>query len=419
MASDQQVKVILSAENNTDKAFKQADKSVSSFTSTVKKFAIAAGAAFVAKQVFDFGKAAVEAFAEAEVSTAKVEAIVKTLPKTLGVTTDEILRLAEATVKLGFSDETAAENIAFLVQRTGDLTKANELNNLAMDLARAKNIDLATAGNLVGQVMSGNGRALKQFGIEIDESLGPMAALEQLQGKVAGQAEAFAGTATGKMQILTESWGQFKEQVGASLTDALVPFLEKLIEIANNPLFIDFITQITKLVAGGLDLAFKAFTKTSEFLTNVFVKMFEMMDKISKFWTDSFIPAVSKVKDAINTLIAPLSKVLDLATKAVAKLAELAAATGQKIGGGIKSLTSKIFGGGKAAGGMVSSARSYLVGEKGPELFTPSTNGSIIPNNKLGGGIVINITGNTLLDGSAGDKIAQQIMYQLRGALRY
>lgn len=43
-------------------------------------------------------------------------------------------------------------------------------------------------------------------------------------------------------------------------------------------------------------------------------------------------------------------------------------------------------GGGKAAGGPVYGGRSYLVGERGPELFVPSGSGSIIPNGRLGGG---------------------------------
>lgn len=40
---------------------------------------------------------------------------------------------------------------------------------------------------------------------------------------------------------------------------------------------------------------------------------------------------------------------------------------------------------GKAAGGNVNSGQSYIVGERGPELFTPSTSGNITPNNKLSG----------------------------------
>ena len=53
--------------------------------------------------------------------------------------------------------------------------------------------------------------------------------------------------------------------------------------------------------------------------------------------------------------------------------------------------------GARAMGGPVSSGESYIVGERGPELFSPSGSGSIIPNNKLGGGgSTTNITINTV-----------------------
>ena len=42
--------------------------------------------------------------------------------------------------------------------------------------------------------------------------------------------------------------------------------------------------------------------------------------------------------------------------------------------------------GGRAMGGPVSSNTPYMVGERGPELFVPNGAGSIVPNNKLGGG---------------------------------
>lgn len=55
------------------------------------------------------------------------------------------------------------------------------------------------------------------------------------------------------------------------------------------------------------------------------------------------------------------------------------------------------FGGARAAGGPVASGRTYLVGERGPELFTPSGGGHIVPNHALGGGgtnvQIINNTG--------------------------
>ena len=51
----------------------------------------------------------------------------------------------------------------------------------------------------------------------------------------------------------------------------------------------------------------------------------------------------------------------------------------------------------RAMGGFVSpSGGPYIVGERGPELFTPSSSGSITPNNALGGGganITVNVNG--------------------------
>jgi len=63
-----------------------------------------------------------------------------------------------------------------------------------------------------------------------------------------------------------------------------------------------------------------------------------------------------------------------------------------KPGGGILGFLSggKLAEGGRAAGG-----KSFIVGEKGPELFVPRSTGTVIPNNKLGGGgntsVVVNV----------------------------
>ena len=45
---------------------------------------------------------------------------------------------------------------------------------------------------------------------------------------------------------------------------------------------------------------------------------------------------------------------------------------------------------GLASGGPVSDSTPYIVGEKGPELFVPDSDGTIIPNNKLGTGSTYN-----------------------------
>lgn len=49
------------------------------------------------------------------------------------------------------------------------------------------------------------------------------------------------------------------------------------------------------------------------------------------------------------------------------------------------------FGGGKALGGPVIGGTSYLVGEKGPEIFTaPAGGGQIIPNKQIEGSVTVN-----------------------------
>ncbi|MGN6208838.1 hypothetical protein [Asticcacaulis sp.] len=66
--------------------------------------------------------------------------------------------------------------------------------------------------------------------------------------------------------------------------------------------------------------------------------------------------------------------------------AALLGKSGSSSGGLLGSILNGIGGGitgARAGGGMVSGAGSYLVGEHGPEVFTPGLNGSIINNNAL------------------------------------
>lgn len=54
---------------------------------------------------------------------------------------------------------------------------------------------------------------------------------------------------------------------------------------------------------------------------------------------------------------------------------------------------SEISSGGRAMGGPVAQGRSYIVGENGPELFTPASGGSISSNGSSAGSVIVNITG--------------------------
>lgn len=84
----------------------------------------------------------------------------------------------------------------------------------------------------------------------------------------------------------------------------------------------------------------------------------------------------------------------------LAAMASVAAATA-----GLISNISGVTLNARATGGPVSQSQPYLVGERGPELFVPNTNGAIVPNNKLGGG---NVTVNLIEDKSRAGKTEER-----------
>jgi hypothetical protein len=63
--------------------------------------------------------------------------------------------------------------------------------------------------------------------------------------------------------------------------------------------------------------------------------------------------------------------------------------------GGRLGIEEQRFRGPRALGGPVAGGSTYLVGERGPELFTPSSSGNITPNHAMGGGanITVNVNG--------------------------
>ena len=72
----------------------------------------------------------------------------------------------------------------------------------------------------------------------------------------------------------------------------------------------------------------------------------------------------------------------------------------------------------KANGGPVKGGKSYIVGERGPELFSPGVSGMITPNDALGGST--NIVVNVDASGSSveGDAQGQQFGESLATAIQ-
>lgn len=93
----------------------------------------------------------------------------------------------------------------------------------------------------------------------------------------------------------------------------------------------------------------------------------------------------SSMKSAFRDFAAGATTAKDAANRLIDTLAELVlnAAFQSFVAPAIDAGVAAISGA-RANGGPVGVGRTYLVGERGPELFTPSGSGSIIPNHALG-----------------------------------
>ena len=385
---------------------------------------------------------AVKAASDAQVKIAKMDATLATMGKTGMNARDAIMKTSQATIKLGFDNEEAAVSIANLLQRTGDLDQATRLNTIAMDLARAKNIDLATASNMVGMVLSGNSKVLKQFGIDINETATPLEALGLLQEKVAGQSEAFSKTFAGASEVLKQQVGELGEKVGAQLLPVLSQVIAKVVPIIENILaWTEAHPQLTQnivmavaaltgllVVLGPLLIMLPGIISFFGLLSppvlivigiigGLALSIYNLINIFKLLQEDGatiWLGIKTTIQESINSIIGFFQPLFDVIERVKSALSSMASSVSGAIKSAVSTVSSKISGK-KAGGGNVSSGSSYLVGERGAEIFTPNSSGFITPNSALGGmSVVVNINGGTYLSESVAEDIGDMIIQRFK-----
>jgi hypothetical protein len=136
--------------------------------------------------------------------------------------------------------------------------------------------------------------------------------------------------------------------------------------------------------------ASEAMRKYGEDAANVGAQIESSLSNAFKGAEDAFVSFVMTGKlsfsSLANSIISDLIRIQ--ARKAIAGLIDMA--TTAFTGGSGEAYGPTPNGGNiagaRAGGGSVSAGSTYLVGEKGPELFTPPSGGTIIPNGAMGGG---------------------------------
>lgn len=113
---------------------------------------------------------------------------------------------------------------------------------------------------------------------------------------------------------------------------------------------------------------------------------------------DFFIGIWDGIKSAINDAWNYISGIVDSIVNAVSRaISAVKSIGGGIISGAVSAVTSVAnFAGFRADGGPVTAGKTYMVGERGAEFFTPSSSGFITPAGA--GGVTININNPTVLN---------------------
>jgi hypothetical protein len=126
-----------------------------------------------------------------------------------------------------------------------------------------------------------------------------------------------------------------------------------------------------------------------------------MQDAFAQFLFDPFKGGLSGMLKGFITTVRQM-----IAQAASAAILKQFFGWMSNLGGGFGTIgTALLAGMGKAIGGPVMNNRAYMVGERGPEMFVPSSGGSIVPNNKMGGGMTIAPVYNVDARGATADLV--------------
>ena len=232
---------ILADVDQLKKSLASANGDVDNSSSKMGEFSKKAGLAFAAagaaagayaiKLAVDGVKAAIEdEAAQIRLATA--------LKNATGATDEMIASVEKQILKTSLATGVADEKLRPALQRlslsTNDVTKAQGLLNLALDISQATGKGLDSVANALGKAYDGNTAALGKLGIGLSTAELKAMSFTDVQSKLTdlfgGAAAANAQTFAGRLEILKVTFDEAKESVGARL----LPIIQQLVEFIVN-----------------------------------------------------------------------------------------------------------------------------------------------------------------------------------------
>ena len=261
--------------------------------------AAAAAAAYAGKLLVEGVKAAIED----EKAQAK-------LALTLGNVTDatdaQIAATEEYITKtslaFGVTDEDLRPSLERLSIATGDLTKAQNLQKLALDVAAGSGKSLETVSNALAKAYEGNTTSLARLGVGLSAAELKTMTFDEVTASLAAtfkdQASVQADTLEGKIARLKVGFDETKEAVGAKLL----------------PIITEFLTFVTdKLIPGAESLLakFKPITTAIEDNKDEFKALWDFLDKnVVPILTGALKLALEGIVKSVTAAITAVGKLV-------------------------------------------------------------------------------------------------------------
>ena len=268
--------------------------------------AAAAAGAYAVKLAVDGVKAAIEdEAAQIRLATA--------LKNATGATDEMIASVEKQILKTSLATGVADDKLRPALQRlslsTNDVTKAQDLLNLALDISQATGKGLDSVANALGKAYDGNTASLGKLGIGLSAIELKAMSFTDVQTKLSdlfgGAAAANSETFAGRLQILKVTFDEAKESIGARL----LPIIQQLVEFVVNKVvpalgrFADFFKPITKAIDDNKEsfILFIEFIQTYvvPVLVTVLGGALQTVGKIA----GAVVGVIGSVIKVINTLI--------------------------------------------------------------------------------------------------------------------
>lgn len=256
--SRQEHKAVFTADNSDlKKKSNEVSGSFDKIKNQAKILGAALAAAFSVGVIVNFLKKSAQAYDE---EAKAAQSLLTALKGREDIQKNIIKQATELQRKTLFGDEQTIQAGARLAMILGQDEQAiKRLLPLVQDLAQGKNMDLASAADLVAKSVGSSTNSLARYGIQIEGTVGSSQRLEsavkELNRQVGGQAEAAAKIGLGPLAQLKNAYGDLMEIVGKAVLESKqfnknINDLKEVAEGTTDFINTDFVTSQGKAITG-------------------------------------------------------------------------------------------------------------------------------------------------------------------------